>query len=423
MSTRTHKGPNPKNQDSQKVAVTVLDGRIQNTINIIDSKPHAKYIRYLLSKRYSPRQIKNELQRLALSAPHEKALKAYYFAVMDPVIKTLGLGKLYSDYKNKLLRTDNIKGDFVNYLLKFRLELDRSLEDQVSFCKFVQEMDIEECWSHEVLGFYGTVANIPEDENGNRIIKTPNFRGTVPEKILMSEKRYLIDKFVLENVPDARISAYARTELKIPITDGDVSYYKKVFFNLRTKGFDEKIQALESEKTSLESFIEVIASDNEMEASERALIRRQTNDRIRELEDSIKTLNMLFSESVNGQLRTENESIEQIFLDVLHRTHNRFKQLDRSQDRDVVEPIFKTVRILAMAADKLEALKKHDDSGNEDKHSQTELLQLYKARVDEAYDEQDVKLVNPPGGDEDAEGILGLDEIGMIPGGEEETDE
>ena len=61
-----------------------LDPKIRKTVEIIENKPHVRWIRYLLTKRYSPIEIKRELQRLGLSAPHEKPLVVYYLTVIDP---------------------------------------------------------------------------------------------------------------------------------------------------------------------------------------------------------------------------------------------------------------------------------------------------------------------------------------------------
>lgn len=429
-TTRTHKGPKPIDYDKKNVGESLgIDPKIQRVIDIINNKPHAKYIRYLLSKRYSPICIRTELQRLALSAPHEKALIAYYFAVIDPVVKTFGLGRVYSDYKNKLLRTDNTRMSFTNHILKFRLEFETSIDTQIAFCKFINALEVDDCWANEIMQFYGSASNIPEDETGSRILKVPSYR-KAPDAILVHPKRYMIDKLILEGLPDTRISNYARTELKMQVYDYDISYYKKVFFNMRTRSIDEKIQALEAEKNSLTSFLETVSSDDHLEMGEKILATRQTEERIKELDDSLKTLNMLFTEAVQGSLNTQNASLEQIFLDVISKSYGRFNNLNQYQDRDVVDPLFKTTRIMVMAADKLKDLKESGANGKGgDPHSQAEMMTLYRKRAEDSYNEQRIKKINAAGGqvldgiDDEEARILGLEELGVMTDGVEEVDD
>ena len=88
-----------------------MSEKVRKTVRIMESKPHIKYIRYLLTKRFSPIQIKRELQRLGLSAPHEEPMIVYYLAVIDPIVKKNGLSDTYSSYKGKLLNKKNPRGD------------------------------------------------------------------------------------------------------------------------------------------------------------------------------------------------------------------------------------------------------------------------------------------------------------------------
>ena len=113
---------------SIKIDFEKIDPKFRQTIEGLEKKPHIKYIRYLLSKRYSPIVIKKELQKLGLSAPHEKPLTVYYLAVIDPLIKHFGLSKTYADYKNKLLRANAKRGDYSKGLLNYRIHLGEDLD-------------------------------------------------------------------------------------------------------------------------------------------------------------------------------------------------------------------------------------------------------------------------------------------------------
>ncbi len=414
-----------------EINYTKMSPKVAKTVEIIESKPHVRWIRYLLSKRYSPIEIKRELQRLGLSAPHEKPLVAYYLAVMDPVIKKHGLGPVYADYKRKLLSDKNPRGAYSAHILKYRIEFDDDLPGQTNFCKFLQEAEIESCWISELLKMYGSAGNIPLDENGDRIIKGGLYKRSL-DKLLMHPKRYLVDKMILESVPSSRIADYVNKNLEgLKLFDYDIQYYKSIFFNMRTYDIEDKIKALDVERKSLENLLHTIDSgDNaELELGEKMLISQKTKERIEELEDNIKMLNALYSEASMKCLEMENKDIKDMFLDVVFRGYKRFTKLDQYQDRDVVDPLLKVTKMIGYAYDKsveIEANKNLKDGGG-DKHSQGEMMNLYRQRVDEAYSDQEFREMNQIAGkmleDVNIEDIQGLEELNVLGSAEEDTEE
>ena len=404
-----------------------LDPKIRKTVEIIENKPHVRWIRYLLTKRYSPIEIKRELQRLGLSAPHEKPLIVYYLTVIDPLVKQHGLGAHYADYKRKLLNDKNPKGAYAGYLLKYRLEFDGDYDGQVKFCKFLQDLEIESCWISELLKMYGSAANIPVDEDGNRIIKGGLYKRSL-DKLLMHSKRYLVDKMILENVPNSRIAEYVNKNLEgLKLFDYDISYYKNIFFNMRTYDIEEKIRALDSEKNNLSTMLDSLSSDDEMELGEKTLIMTKTKERIEELDDNIKMLNALYSESTIRSMEMEKLNLEEIFLDIVQRGYKRFAKLDNYQDRDVVDPLFKVARMMGYAYEKATEVKATGNTSDQgrDKHSQGELMNLYRDRVEEAYNEQQTfEEINKVGSqlleDLSTGEILGLEELNVLATNEDE---
>lgn len=408
-----------------RIDFETLDPKYRKTIENIESKPHVKYIRYLLTKMYSPIVIKKELQRLGLSAPHEKPLTIYYLAVIDPIIKHFGLSAIYADYKNRLIRGNSKRGEYSKNILNYRLTLSEDLDGQVKFCKMINFLEIDEMWCYEIVRFHGSAVNLPVDENGQRILKTTtSTRGDKSiEKILTFEKRYLIDRFLLENVPFERISKYCRENLKLNVYDTDIKLYRSMFFNIQTQTIEEKIRSLEAEKNSLTTLLSDI--DNsvgeyaDISMGEKITLMDQTNKRIEELADNIKGLNMLYTDAAVRVAEANERSFEDMFADVVGRAYKRFTQLDGYKDRDVVDPLFKTARMMSFAHDKVESIKaiSGKGSGNADKHSQSVLLQLYSQRIDEIIDEQKQRVSNETGdetyGNVSFDDIDGIDELGI----------
>ncbi len=386
--------------------------RIAAIINSVDSKPHAKFIKYLFSKKYSPSAIRKELQKLALSSPHEKQLGMYYLAVIDPIVRECKMGAFYGGYKNRLLKKSQA-GDYSKDLLNFRLDLGESIEDQIKFCKFITAIDVEESWSGEIMGFYGTASNVPEDENGERIIKTTAYK-KIDDKILRSEHRYLIDKMILEGVPDTRIATYMKTKFKLPIHRYDVTYYKRVFFSIRTHTLEDKITQIKSEKNSLEGYIDIINSDAELSLGDKIVLKKQTEDRIKELTENIRSMNMLYSEAALSKMESDNYDFEAIFVDVALRAYTRLRDLDIYKDRDVVDPLVKVSKMIGYAHDKAQELRATSKVGSGDKHAQAQIVSLYRQRVDEVYKEQQDKHNVEGTDDVKKSDILGIDEINVL---------
>jgi len=396
--------------------------RCINIIKAIESKPHVRYIRYLLTKRYSPTFIKAELFKLGLSAPHEPNLVIYYLNVIDPVIKQYNLGYVYSDYKNKILTNKKSKA-FQKNILNFNLELSDAPDDQESFCKMVKDLEVDALWANEIVRFYGSTTNVPVDQNGERLIDTTFTRQSI-EKILIHPKRYLVDKMLLECVPDSRICEYCNKNLDMKIFNYDIGLYKKVFFNIKTHDIESKIKTLEGEKAALVNLlkdIDNLSAYKDLEVGEKLVIKKQSEQRVKELDDNIKTLNMVYSEFSFRTAQAEQGDFEKMFTDVVAKGYERFLQLDGHKDRDVVDSLFKVAKIMSFAHDKVENIKTGVSTGNADKHSNAILMELYKQRTEDILDEQIKKTnerlkesgIEPLDEKIIPEDIEGIDELGV----------
>lgn len=402
-----------------EINYAMLDPKIMKTIQIIEKKPHVKWIRYMLTKRYSPIEIKRELQRLGLSAPHEKPLKVYYLAVIDPLIKKHGLGYVYGDYKSKILSEKNVRGTFAANILRYKLEFQDDLDGQIKFCKFLQELEIEQCWINELIKMYGVAANIPTDENGERIVKCSLYKRSI-DKLLTHPKRYLVDKLILENVPALRICEYVNKNFDgLRLFDYDIKYYMSIFFNMRTFDIEEKIKLLSAERNNLATMLSTIDKDDDMELGEKTLVIAKTNERINELDENVRVLNSMYSESAINIMELEKADFEQMFLDIVSKSYKRFTKLDNHNDRDVVDPLMKVARMMGYAYEKAKEAKEHTSKNvDRDKHTQGELMNLYRARADEYYDEQDYVKLNKQATEllessDDME-ILGIEELNIL---------
>lgn len=406
-----------------KINFDKIDPKIRRTVESIEGKPHVKYIRYLLTKRFSPSLIKQELRKMGLSSSHEQNLTAYYLAVIDPIIKYCGLSYLYADYKSKLLSKNKVNG-FSKDILNYRLHLDGDLDGQVKFCQLVKYLELEDLWIGEIYKTHGSATNMPVDELGNRILNsTTSYRNH--DKILLSDKRYLVDKLILENVPDNRISKMCKEQLKLNVNDYDIASYKRVFFNVKTQNIEEKIVSLEGEKNSLKLLLSDIRGGSsefdEMTMGDRTTLISRTEQRIKELEDSIKTLNSMYSEFASKIAQYNNNDFESMFAEIARTAFVRYKKLDNYSDRDVVDPLFKVAKMMGYAYDKMSDIRLTGSGGSSksgDIHSKAVTMELYKQRMEDVNDEVK-KRAGTEMGDESfgvgigPDDIEGIEELGM----------
>jgi hypothetical protein len=396
----------------------LIDPKYHSTIQSIESRPHVMYLRYLLSKRYSPSLIKGELYKMGLSSPHEKSITIYYLSVMDPVIKACGVSPLYANYKNKIMKK-NAPRAFSKDTLVYRSDVFDSPDMQVKFCKFVKAMEISDVWGNEIFSVHGELINMPVDpETGLRILKDSGSSLSV-DRILLSSKRYLIDKMILEGVSNKRIAEYFREKTEQRITDGDVNNYKKIFFNIRVQTIEERIKALEVERNSLAQLlkdIDRVAGYADMDVGDKFITKKQTEQRIRELDDNIKTLNAMFTDAAHASATSKRNDFAGMFADILVRSYDRFCKLDSYSDRDVVDPLVKTVKMMSAAHDKVDQIS----AGAGDTNANMALMQLYNKTVEEITNDEMYKAnqelgsqgFDPLDPDVSPDEIGGIEEIG-----------
>ena len=378
---------------------------------------------------------------MGLSSPSISYLSAYFMAVVDPMIKRHGMGKVYADYKNRMLRKSG-RTNPARDVLRYSFEVMPKLDSQMNFCRFLIELEVDRLWFPEIHRAHGsTVKDMPVDEMGRPILNS-NYLDVSPEKILLSDKRYLIDKLIIEGVPNVRIAAYCKDTLQIKgIRDQDVMAYKKFFFHLKAKTLEDKLNILVLEKESLQNSMRMLSQGNPsveglmpQDAGSKIATIKQNERRIADLEENIHSLNIQHADITHKQAVLEINDYEAMFADVLRRGSRRFQELDRAHDRDVVDPLLKTAKIMELAYERIVKIREFGNQGG-DHGSQNVFADLYRRRIDEILDEQKESANRalmaegdlPLGVDFNINEVGGVDKLGvnfsiLDPAGEEGAD-
>ena len=389
-----------------------LDKNVVSAVLSVQNKGHVRYIRYLLSKRVPPTSMKKELGRLSLSAPDRNTLAIYFEHLVLPMIRECGLTEYYTNYYERLA-TGKAEKD-TTPTLSFDVTFEDNDADRIAFCRFIRNLEIEDMWSREIVRYYGGIHHIPQNEQGERIIKVVKPRNV--ENILTSPRKYVIDKLLLENVPATRIEAYLWEKYKIKISDVDISAYAKYFFNFERRDIETLIEQLINERNSVESDLEILYNNDELTLGDKAATASQYEQKIKFLDETISELNTRYSELSYQQGLDEKVSLELIIEDIIKRGYDRFKMLDRATDRDVVKPITDISKMVFTAIDKKHQMEDHKIKTertilDRDKSAGEVMLELYQEAYDRAIQSMETKHVPEGETEVSLDDIEGVDEV------------
>jgi hypothetical protein len=379
-------------------------GDVLDVIESIEKKPHATYIKYLLTKRAGLNMITDEMHKLGLSCPSTEYLKRYFVVQIEPLIKKNGISALYTEYKAKINgRTitkskKGTKNEFISSILKYAVDIGDDPVLQAKFCTFIKDLGVEVPWAWEIHRYHGTVENFPKDSNGVRILSSGLSKTNI-NRVASSPNRSIIEKLMLQNISNARISKYCKEHLKEDISDKDLGAFREVFFNTKLNSLEDNIKMLADEKNAQLAIIHDIKQGTseyeEMSIGERAELERIINRRINEIDENLRAINAAYNDlSYDAKAESEN-NFEAMFADIAKRAYRKYCSYDNANDRDVAGPLAQVSKVMIAAHDKIEKIRESanstkssslDDDGI--KHS---IGTLYHKRLDEIEAEEKEK--------------------------------
>ena len=127
----------------------------------------------------------------------------------------------------------------------------------------------------------------------------------------------------------------------------------------------------------------------------------------------------MYSEFACKVAQYNKDDFESMFADIAISAYCRYKNLDKYNDRDVVDPLIKVVKMMGYAHDKMTEIKL-TGGGNKsgDVHSKAVTMDLYKQRLEEVNDEVKRRAAVELGDDSfgvdiTADDIEGIEELGL----------
>lgn len=417
------------------IDLDMLPSKIKIPISRIETSPHSRWIRYLLTKRYCPTAIRAELNRIGLSAPSIPVAKMYFEFIIWAAAEKFNVTKVYENYRSLLKNSEGSgRGKsraFAKNILNFKMELGDDAEMQANFMRFIYYLDLEWIWGSEIHKFYGTISNYPVDEDGDRIFNSYTTKcksvDAIVNRIIQNPKRYLIDKMLLEEVPVRQITERARKLMGIGLHEYEISTYKKAFFNIESRSIEDKIHMLEMEKKYFEQVSKDVSKGTQEYRSdsigERNLLKHNADRRIQEIDKNLFDLNVRYHHAVASMMTSEKQDYGEM-LDTMSRTiYKKFSDLSTSGDRNVVAPLTTLSKTFCLLADKAETLKGNKRASSlSDKHTNETILELYKQTVEDMQGED-----GPMASDENFGGsyedISGIEELGVSYSDDDDDDD
>lgn len=382
-----------------------LNSDVLDVIEAVEKKPHATYIKYLLTKRAGLNMITDEMHKLGLSCPSTEYLKKYFQVQMEPLIRKNGLVSLYSEYKAKIngrvvaKSKKATKNEFISSILKYAIDIGDEPVLQAKFCTFIKEMGVEVPWAWEINRFHGTVENYPKDSNGVRILSSGLSKANV-NRVAASPNRSIIEKLMLQNISNARISKYCKESLKEDINEKDLGAFREVFFNTQLNSLEDNIKMLQDEKKAQLAIIHDIrqstAEYEEMPIGERAELERIINRRVNEIDENLRAINAAYNDlSYDAKAESEN-NFEAMFADIAKRAYRKYCSYDNANDRDVAGPLAQVSKVMIAAHDKIERIRESAAGSNkssslDDDGVKHAIGNLYRGRLDEIEAEEKEK--------------------------------
>ena len=383
-----------------------LNSDVLDVVESIEKKPHATYIKYLLTKRAGLNMITDEMHKLGLSCPSTEYLKRYFQIQIEPLIKKNGIGALYTEYRAKIngrVITKNkkaTKNEFISSILKYAVDIGDDPVLQAKFCTFIKDMGVEVPWAWEINRFHGTVENYPKDSNGVRILSSGLSKANI-NRVAASPSRSIIEKLMLQNISNARISKYCKESLKEDISEKDLGAFREVFFNTQLNSLEDNIKMLKDEKNAQLAIVHDIrmgaAQYEEMPLGERAELERIVNRRINEIDENLRAINAAYNDlSYDAKAESEN-NFEAMFADIAKRAYRKYCSYDNANDRDVAGPLAQVSKVMIAAHDKIERIREASGSGTlkpssmDDDGVKHAIGDLYHKRLDEIEAEEKEK--------------------------------
>lgn len=318
-----------------------IESSVRDQVRIVDNRAHIGYVRYLLMRRIPFSEIPSELIHLGLSTISKDELKIYFEHVLYPVIVQYKLAKYYKPY---------LRGVTVEKL-SIEKTFDLNEMDRQTFCACMKDMEIDYFFSKEVVSFYGSITNVPTDnETGEKIITTEK----MPEwsDLLTHEKRHIIDGMLVDGKSPKSVSEHLDIAYDIQLPAHHISYYAKAFFKTKRRDLERTIDELSTEKHHLEASLEQIKNtpDSEMSLGARAQTLTTIKKQIQQLDLQIKRLTNHYSNAAYNEGILEYAQMREMFADVMLRTHRRYQLMDQRTEDAVIQPLNQLVGMMDKAS-------------------------------------------------------------------------
>lgn len=321
-----------------------FDPEVRDRIRALESKGHIGYIRYLLMRRWTFKDINSELMRLGLSGADDNDLQLYFQNVLFPLIQEHKLSFYYKLYYDRVYDTRlNFSGTF-----------QRSETDRQNFCQCIVLMEIDFFFHTEALEFYGTRDSIPVDTATEKPILNI---GSLPNltEVLNHNRRHMIEIMLIDGKTPKMISDYLDHTYDTQIDPKEILFFANGFFKTKRRDLERTIDDLNEEIARLELNLKKLRDmgEDDMSLGERTTAIAATKLKIEQFTTQVKRLMGNHSHAAYNVGVLESANIREMFADVLVRSHRRYVDMDTRSEDEVIDGMSKIVGMMSKSAERI----------------------------------------------------------------------
>jgi hypothetical protein len=356
------------------------------TIKNLENKPYIKYLRYLLSKGFSPSATTMSLYSLGYPSVSIPNVVIYFENVIMPVANEFKVKKVYSKYIKNLSK-DNVS----NYQAVAYNDLSYDQELQTNFCKFLKGIDVIELWTNEIKGYYiNSGCDIPIDDDGEPLVSEACSTANL-EALLAHPKRHIIDQLLLDGLSvDKTLKKLKEEHMVKDVFRGDLVTYAKCFFNYQKKSMEDLAEQVSSEIIALEYELDELDNRN-LTMPEKYVAKQEMEKRIQFLKHALMVAKADGSMMAFNYGSIELTNMIEMFKDVFMSNKQLYDFHKVFTEREGIPALNGIVKNMQVASDQI--VKLLDKQGASKITAKEALLEIIKQRHDEIQRQKEVEAM------------------------------
>ena len=365
----------------------------------LEKKPYIRYLRYLLTKGYSPAAITSSLNSLGYPSVSSGNILTYFETAILPIVKKFKIKKVYS----RLLK--NLEQGKTDYQIISYKDLSYDPELQLSFLKFLNKMDVICLWGTEVRSYYASAGcEIPTGDEGPLVSGDCSLSNV--HSVLAHPKREIIDQLLIDGYSIDKTLKKLRDDYQVKgINRPEILTYSKCFFNYQQKTLIDLSEQIENDIDELEGELEQLEKA-EISLPQKYIAKQEMERRLQFLRQSLKAAKSEGSMLAFNYASIELKDVIKAFKDMFVSTKQLYDFHKNFTERENVPTLNMLVKNMQIISEQMMKLLDKDSEGKV--LTQQSLIEILNKKHEE---ELKAKEIEALGEEVEFEEIMGSENV------------